>query len=410
MFRRRRPIAFVNGRVWMADGMRPSIRVRGRVVDRSEQPHAGDLVVDLGGAVVLPGLVNAHDHLELNHYGALKTRDRYRHADDWIADLRPRLQTDETIRRNARFPLADRLFIGGLKNLLAGVTTVAHHNPRYREIDRHCPVRVLERYRWAHSFSMEAGPVGAGGEPGGQVAATCAATPPDTPFLVHVAEGSDERAVQELVRFTREGCLRANSVIVHGVAHTVDSWRAAVASGTGLVWCPASNAFLLGETVPLARLFAAAPGSAAFVCLGSDSRLTGARDLLDEVRVASAHGLPHGALLPMVTSTAARLLKQPIAGRLAPDGPADLIIVPPDPLAPEDPEAALLAARRQFVRLVMIGGDPIVSDREYAGLFTATGGQARSIVVDGTPKLARDRLARRVLTCAIHEPGFEVIA
>ncbi len=31
--------------------------------------------------------------------------------------------------RNQAYPLAARLFIGGLKNLLAGVTTVAHHNP-----------------------------------------------------------------------------------------------------------------------------------------------------------------------------------------------------------------------------------------------------------------------------------------
>ena len=50
------------------------------------------MVVDLGGAFVLPGLINAHDHLELNHYGLLKRRDRYDNATAWIDDLRPALQ------------------------------------------------------------------------------------------------------------------------------------------------------------------------------------------------------------------------------------------------------------------------------------------------------------------------------
>jgi len=31
-------------------------------------------------------------------------------------------------------PLTDRLFIGGLKNLLGGATTVAHHDPFDREM------------------------------------------------------------------------------------------------------------------------------------------------------------------------------------------------------------------------------------------------------------------------------------
>ena len=57
------------------------------------------------------------------------TKYAYDNAIDWIADLRPRLRRDPSIRRNASYSLADRLFVGGLKNLLAGVTTVAHHNP-----------------------------------------------------------------------------------------------------------------------------------------------------------------------------------------------------------------------------------------------------------------------------------------
>src|SRR5687767_4793337 len=95
-----RPITFVNARVLLQDGeaLASSIRFGTRVLDLEAPPRANDLVVDLNGAFVFPGLVNAHDHLELNHYGRLKRRDRYENARDWIDDLRPALRSDPAIR------------------------------------------------------------------------------------------------------------------------------------------------------------------------------------------------------------------------------------------------------------------------------------------------------------------------
>src|SRR5262249_51521009 len=132
-----------------------SIRFNSRVLAIGGPPRRGDTVVDLDGAFVMAGLVNAHDHLELNHYGRLKFRERYANATEWIDEMRPRLATDPSIREAARHPLTERLFIGGLKNLLAGVTTVAHHNPYYRELRRTMPIRVVRRYGWAHSFALQ---------------------------------------------------------------------------------------------------------------------------------------------------------------------------------------------------------------------------------------------------------------
>ena len=144
---------------------------------------------------MLPGLINAHDHLELNHYGRLKVRDRYENASEWIDDLRPRLdRRSGDSRRTRRIRWPSGCSSAGSKNLLAGVTTVAHHNPRYPEMRRTMPVRVVRRYGWAHSFLLERQPVGARGEPGGDVARAMAGDAADAPFMLHLAEGVDEEA------------------------------------------------------------------------------------------------------------------------------------------------------------------------------------------------------------------------
>ena len=73
-------VSLINARVTAAEGLADSIRFSSRVLSIGERPRHGDTIVDLKGSFVLPGLVNAHDHLELNHYGRIKGRDRYENA------------------------------------------------------------------------------------------------------------------------------------------------------------------------------------------------------------------------------------------------------------------------------------------------------------------------------------------
>jgi cytosine/adenosine deaminase-related metal-dependent hydrolase len=403
-----RPISFVNARVVLPDGLASAIRFASRVLDVDAPPRASDLVVDLNGAFVMPGLVNAHDHLELNHYGRLKLRDRYENASTWIDDLRPALQTDPAIRENAAWPLGARLFIGALKNLLAGVTTVAHHNPRYREIGRRFPVRVMKRYGWAHSLSLEHHPVGAHGEPGGDVRERCLATPPTVPFMIHAGEGVDDAAVRELARLEELGCLRRNTVLVHGVALTPRDWERVVASGASLVWCPASNAFLFRRTAPVRHFLDAPDGASAHVCLGSDSRVTGARDLLDELRAAmSLTAVTAPELLRMVTTAPARLLRLPDAGRLTEGTPADMVILPAKKAGVAE---ALIETSRADIALVTIAGRPMIGAPVLEPVFQARRTSTRPIVVDGVDRVADARLARAIARCPIREPGVECVS
>jgi cytosine/adenosine deaminase-related metal-dependent hydrolase len=400
-------VSLVNGQIVAEEGIADSVRFSSRILAIGERPRRRDAIVDLQGAYVLPGLVNAHDHLELNHYGRLKFREQYENASEWIDDMRPRLAADPSIRSARSYPLVDRVFIGALKNVLAGVTLVAHHNPFYRELRHALPVRVLRRYGWAHSFALEKEAAGARGEPGGSVADRWRSTSPALPFFVHIAEGVDAAAQRELPRLESFGGLAPNTVIVHGVAIDRHGWRRVAAAGAGLAWCPGSNMFLFRQTADVCA-FIESPGETHMrVAVCTDSRLTGSRDLLDELRVARDTAATTSTdLLPMVTDRAANLIRQPRAGRIRRGLPADLLVVP---RLAETAAAALLETERRNVRLVTIGGRPIVGDRDFAGpIFLARGVAARPLCVDAAEKLADAALVRRIVSCPIAEPGVSV--
>ena len=85
--------------------------------------------------------------------------------------------------------LDDRVWVGGLKNLLSGVTTVCHHNPLHRPLRRRFPVRVVQTLRpqpFACRSTATASP-----RPHRD-------TPADWPWIIHAAEGVDEEARGEV--------------------------------------------------------------------------------------------------------------------------------------------------------------------------------------------------------------------
>ncbi len=150
-----RAISFINadlGRVGAS-----SLRVVRSTIDSiGENPVPGDLVVDLGGDRLLPGLINAHDHLQLNVFRRLKYRDRHANVSDWIDDINHRRSTDPEFAARLSVPLHARQLHGGLKNILSGVTTVAHHDP-LDAVLLACdfPTRVVANIGWAHSLAID---------------------------------------------------------------------------------------------------------------------------------------------------------------------------------------------------------------------------------------------------------------
>jgi hypothetical protein len=284
---------------------------------------------------------------------------------------------------------------------------VAHHNPLYREIGRFSPVRVVRDFGWAHSVDLEDRPVGARGETGGQVIARHHATPGDQPFIMHLAEGIDADAATEFDRLRAGNCLTANTVLVHGVAITRDQWHRASDQGAGLIWCPASNLYLLGRT-PDVRALLDDDRMRRRVALGSDSRISGARDLLEELKVADrAARLKPQELLHLVTTGPAALLRLKNAGQIATGRPADLTVLPNHS---DDAGTALLNASRKDVKLVMIAGRPLVGDSEFARVFKARQVDTRPVIVDEAVKVMDASVARLLARNPIGEPGVRTEA
>ena len=168
----------------------------------------------------------------------------------------------------------------------------------------------------------------------------------------------------------------------------------AALSGASLVWCPASNVFLFGSTAGVRAHLDASGDAWRHICLGSDSRISGSLDLLDELRAAAAHGLTAGELLPMVTEAPASILKLTDAGRIAVGRPADLVVLPPREATAAD---ALLAARRGDLALVTMGGRPVVGCPSLSAVFVARRTAAQPVgklvrhVLDG--QVDRHRMA-----------------
>ncbi len=270
---------------------RIDLKIRhGRIEPRGGS--SGDrLELNLDGYLILPGLINCHDHLEFNLFPRLG-RGPYPNAKAWADDI---YHPDRSpIKEHLAVPKAVRLAWGGLKNLLSGVTTVAHHNPYDASVfDNGFPVRVVKRFGWAHSLQFSP-----------DLVSRYRAVSQRWPFLIHAAEGTDTTSAAEIQQLEGAGVLSSRTVLVHGVGIDRQSLQILLRRKVSLIWCPTSNLFTLSQTLRPDVLRSKLP-----TCLGTDSALTGQGDMACELTVAcKAGGLTAEEIYPMVTTRAATTL------------------------------------------------------------------------------------------------------
>jgi cytosine/adenosine deaminase-related metal-dependent hydrolase/ubiquinone/menaquinone biosynthesis C-methylase UbiE len=287
----------------------------GHIASIGENDTSSAPALDLSDYVILPGLINAHDHLEFGLFpnlGRSAEDAPYQNSSEWAHEIH-RIHS-AVIQQHQRIPKAVRVWWGAIRNVLCGVTTVCHHNPPHPDFElSEFPIQVVSRFGWAHSLKFEP-----------HIHDRFRNTPPELPFIIHAAEGVDPESFEEIFQLDHMHLLDERTVLVHGLALTPKTISLVNQRGAALIACPTANFFLFSQTLSRDQF-----ASVQQIALGSDSPITAMGDLLDEIHyVRSEVGLDVSTIYKMVTSNAAEMLRLEYGtGRITEAGVANVIAV-----------------------------------------------------------------------------------
>ncbi|HEV7780204.1 MAG TPA: hypothetical protein VGO58_03010 [Chitinophagaceae bacterium] len=289
--------------------------------------------LEFDGAIFLPGFVNSHDHLDFNCYPQLGNRI-YSNYTGWGPDIQSTHAA--TIKEVQSIPLALRIQWGLYKNLFNGFTTVVNHGAKLDIPDK--LIDVIQECSSLHSPAFEKNWKWKLNNPFNRKG----------PVIMHMGEGTDKAASDEIDEVIHANKTWRKIVAVHGVAMKEEQAEKLA----GLVWCPASNYFLLNKTAPVDKL-----KKKTTVVFGTDSTLTAAWNCREHFQLAMKDNMiTEKELLAMLAGKPAGLWKIKEAGTKA-----NLLVVKKNTsifnLGPED---ILLVMQNGQIRLIdeMIGYKP----------------------------------------------------
>jgi 5-methylthioadenosine/S-adenosylhomocysteine deaminase len=319
-------------------------------------------LLDTGG-VVLPGLLDMHNHPDFNVFAPWEPPEVYPNRYAW----RDSKLYDELVKAPTRH-MDDVLTIKGarlryaeIRAMVGGVTAVQGMNGSgdseealVRNVDRF----IFGDHRARTTIDLPAKVDGFGWDSFAAILRAIDEHRVDAHYI-HLAEGQRDDPVSrsEFDKLKGFGGLRPQTIIIHGSALAPGQLQEAADVGAKLVWSPQSNLRLYRQTTDVA----AALDAGLPVCLGADWMPSGSLSLLDEMRVAGHELRTQGVevtsrmLVEMVTSRAADIAGLGAElGRLEPGRPADLVVL--TRLADDAYDSVLLADPGD-VDLVVIGGD-----------------------------------------------------
>jgi cytosine/adenosine deaminase-related metal-dependent hydrolase len=237
-------------------------------------------------AIVFPGIINSHDHLDFNLFPQLGNRI-YNNYTEWGAYIHSNYK--EEIASITNIPLCLRTEWGMFKNLLCGVTTVVNHGDRLNL--KNDLVTVFEDTHCLHSVRFEKNWKLKLNNP----------LKINLPAVVHVGEGDDWSSSQEIDHLIKWNLLRKKLIGIHAVAMSEEQAKKFEA----IIWCPQSNYFLLNKTSRPNLL-----KDHTKILFGTDSTLTSTWDIWQHLALARETRLiSDKALYHMVNKNAAAIWK-----------------------------------------------------------------------------------------------------
>jgi cytosine/adenosine deaminase-related metal-dependent hydrolase len=264
--------------------------------------NSQEAYVEFDNAIVFPGLINSHDHLDFSLFPMIGNKI-YANYVDWGADIHT--QNKELIRSITSIPRQLSVQWGIFKNILSGVTTVVHHGDKVEQRNSLVDIKqddqsihsVMRGINWRRQLI----------DPRNR----------KLPVAIHIGEGTDLSMQKEIDSLLRWNLWKRPLIGIHGIGMTEKQ----AAAFKALVWCPVSNCFLYGQTAAVEKL-----GRYTTILFGSDSTLTGSWNFWDHLRFARSTGkVSDEQLYDMVTARAAsawRLNK----GKIEQHASADIVV------------------------------------------------------------------------------------
>ena len=196
--------------------------------------------------------------------------------------------------------------------------------------------------------------------------------------------------------------MHPNLIAIHSTALGAGEYDDWAGRGAGtIVWSPFSNIWLYGDTTDVL----AARRHGHLVCLGSDWSPSGTKNLLGELKVAAlwndealGGALDARELGALATANAGDALARCWGidvGRLRPGALADVLVTTNRLRPGDDPHENLLRVDERGVRLVLVGGRPVLGTPSL--LATAGASHVEPLVVGGVRKGVVMRLPAELL-------------
>ena len=370
-----------------------------QVVTFSGWPQASTVDTD---SFIFPGLIDLHDHITWNLFPRWRPYELFDSRYEWLQKAAYKIALDEPhgilLADHVLACDADRF--GEIKAIVGGATSVVGSlNPTPGTNDNACIIglaRNLDTYAGFDGSVLNHEKVRYEVFPFEMTLADAAQVNADLTsgqlkgFLIHVGEGnpSDAASAREFKMLAKRGggFLRSGVSVIHGVAFGQAEFTQMEKAHVGLIWSPRSNIELYDATTDVSS----AKNAGVKIALAPDWSPSGSDGMLEELKYAAtwnASQVPpvfdDADLVKMVTVVPAQLVgadKQ--IGSIAEGFYADLLLLRK---TGTNAYQALLHARPEDVRLVMVGGIPIYGDRDLMERLLP-GRQLETIVLCGSPK------------------------
>lgn len=354
--------------------------VNGRITSVSDkQPDLPDAVKVNTNGIILPGLVDVHNHVPFNVFPRWKPGRLFSNRNQWRTDPEVVAKINGPMDRLAPSHFCDMNAWGELRALVGGTTSIMVTqsqpciNGLVRNLDFNSGFYGTTELNREHIFNVLDLP------PADNPAARAAfvgaanffiANPFYEALFIHLAEGTDAAAQEEFTFMQSQSLLNPKGIVIHGISLSAPDFRAMGTNGTALVWSPRSNIELYGKTTNIL----AALDAGVEIAIAPDWAVTGSSNILGELKVADQWNrerlggrLTDKQLVDMVTSVPAHIAGiDDQVGAIKVGLRADILVIKSEN---ENPHRGVIDASAAEVQLVFVDGVPLYGDRQLMKQF-----------------------------------------